>query len=63
MKPSERIIEIVKSEITNDWINGGGNRHSREAWDEMIHNDEVLKAQYTITGIMKYLDEQGSKTL
>ena len=62
MKPSEKVITTIKTLINDDWVNGGGNRYSQEAWHEMINNDPQKKLEYTLTAICIVMDEMAEKT-
>ncbi len=54
MKPSEEIAAIKAKLISGDWVAWGGNRHSREGWEEM-HKDNPA---YWFRAILDYLDKK-----
>lgn len=54
-KPSEVIVQMAKELSRQSWIAYGGNRFSKEQWEEMSPT-EPDKRDFVTQAILKYLD-------
>lgn len=57
MKPSEQIIEIATKMYREDWVKWGGNKYSKEEW-EQAHRIDDNKLDYFHKALLEYLDSE-----
>lgn len=57
-KPSERIGEIVKEIIYEEWVAWAGNKYSLDSWERFCAESDFKRQGLLSKAIIKYLDEK-----